>query len=184
MTQNFDTFFKANERRIHFQIHHLGIHGDWYGEFYSKGIVALWQAYREFDSKKGNLGTYLNYRIRYRLIDLIRKKNRELERDKRFIEQRKIDLSNGARHRSSNTPLPDIPSITITDTTFWYSIRDQLSPNQWKWVQYFIIADMSIKEIMEIEDVSADAVKGWGQAVKRKLRNDTVRKALEDILEK
>jgi len=43
---------------------------------------------------------------------------------------------------------------------------------------------MSVKEIMEIENVSADAVKGWGQAVKRKLRNDNIKKAIKNVLEK
>lgn len=59
----------------------------------------------------------------------------------------------------------------------------QLTSNQWKWVYYFIIADLSIKEIMEIENVSADAVKGWGRATKKKLRNETTRKIILEYLE-
>ena len=184
MKQDFETFFQANERRIHFQIHRLGIHGDWYKEFYTEGITALWKAYREYDASQGNLGTYLNFRIRYRLIDLIRKKQREEEQTKMLIQHGMTQMINGTRNRGSNTPLIDMPKIPIpmANTKFWEQIREQLTDNQWKWVEYFIIADLSVREIMEIENVSADAVKGWGQAVRRKLRNDSVKQALEHLI--
>lgn len=35
---------------------------------------------------------------------------------------------------------------------------------------------------MEIEDVSADAVKSWGREVRRKLRNEDVKRRLMDLL--
>jgi|SRR5690625_2015306 len=182
INQDFEQFFQANERRIHYQIHKLNIRGNWYSEFYTEGIFSLWQAYRDFDSTKGNPSTYLNYRIRYRLIDLIRKKKREVESEKKVIEQRVTDITNGNRIRHSNTPLLNKSCLPHTDDQFWHDIRNQLTDNQWKWVKYFIIADMSIQEIMEIENVTADAVKGWGQAVRKKLRNENVRQALDDII--
>lgn len=188
MEQDFEMFFKANERRIHYQIHRLGIHGEWYEEFYTEGIVALWNAYREYDKTKGDIGTFLNYRIRYRLIDHIRKRKREEEHAEAVIEKQKVEMTNGTRTRHSETPLPDIENIpikegSITHSPFWQTIRKQLTDNQWKWVKYFIIADLSIQEIMEIENVTQDAVKGWGRAVRRKLRNDETKKLLEGLLE-
>lgn len=36
----------------------------------------LWDAYRDFDEVRGNLGTFINYKIRFRLIELLRKKLR------------------------------------------------------------------------------------------------------------
>src|SRR5690625_158870 len=184
MKQDFEAFFQANERRIHFQIHRLGIHGNWYKEFYTEGIFALWKAYREFDATQSNLGTFLNYRIRYRLIDLIRKKQREEEQAEILLQHGITDMTNGTRNRGTNTALVDMPKIPIplADSQFWEQIREQLTDKQWKWVEYFIIADLSVREIMEIENVSADAVKGWGQSVRRKLRNDSVKQALEQII--
>src|SRR5690625_6500088 len=80
MERDFEQFFKANERRIHFQIHRLGIFGSWYDEFFSEGVIALWQAYKDFDESKGaDVGTFINYRIRFRLVDLLRKKLRDQE---------------------------------------------------------------------------------------------------------
>lgn len=182
MKQDFEQFFQANERRVHYQIHLLGIKGGWYDDFYTEGIFAMWQAYREFDETKGNLGTYINYRIRYRLIDLSRKLSRKFKGDNLVIEQGKTELTDGAYNRNTGMPIVNIPSITMKDPAFWDTIREQLTDNQWKWVHYFIIADLSIQEIMEIENVSADAVKGWGRAVRHKLRNEEMRSALNDLL--
>jgi len=55
---------------------------------------------------------------------------------------------------------------------FWRDVRSRLSEKQWKWVEYVVIADLSVKEVMEIEDVTADAVKGWGREVRRKLGDE------------
>lgn len=81
LDRDFEMFLAVNERRIHYQIHRLGVTGEWYAEFYGEGLVALWGAYREHDAQKGDLGTFANYRIRFRLIDLMWRKLRERERD-------------------------------------------------------------------------------------------------------
>lgn len=183
MNDDFETFFNANEARIHFQIKHLGIHTSAYGEFYTEGIFALWQAYRDFDPTKGKLGTYLNYRIRYRLIDLIRQKEREQARDKKYQAEQKIQHTNGTYFSNRKIPMAPLPAMTVKDPSIWHDIRSQLTENQWKWVKYFIIADLTIKEIMEIEDVTADAVKGWGREVRKKLRNNQMKEKLRITLE-
>jgi len=61
-------------------------------------------------------------------------------------------------------------------------VRKVLSEKQWKCVQNFIIADLTVKEIMEIEDVSASAVKSWGREVRKKLRDENVRRRLEELM--
>src|SRR5699024_7680222 len=138
MEQSFEQFFKANERRIHFHIHRLGIPANLHDEFYTEGIVALWKAYQEMDASKGNPGTFLNYRIRFRLIDLIRKKKREEANEETFMQHSNTEMTNGARHRHSNTPLVEIPDIPVSDAALWHNIRQRLTTNQWKWVYYFI----------------------------------------------
>lgn len=186
MNDEFELFFNANERRIHFQIHNLGIKGSWYSEFYTEGIFALWQGYRDYDPERGEIGTYLNYRIRYRLLDLIRKKEREQKLTQAYQEQEKIKHTNGNYVRNDKQAVVPLPprNATETDVAFWHDIRAELTEKQWKWVKYFIIADLTIQEIMEIENVSADAVKGWGQEVRKKLRNDDMKKKIIKALEK
>jgi len=184
MENQFETFFQANERRIHFQIHRLRIPHNLYDEFYTEGIVALWSAYQDVDQAKGNIGTFLNYRIRYRLIDLIRKKQREADQAETFLQHSITEMTNGCRHRDSNTPLMNLPTISFTDDSLWQAIKQQLTTNQWKWVRYFIIADLSVQEIMELENVTADAVKGWGRAARKNLRNEATKNLIQTYLQK
>lgn len=177
--QDFELFFRQHENRIHFQIHRLGISPGWYDDFYSEGIVALWDAFREFDEARGNLGTFINYKVRFRLIDLLRRKLRRQEVIEEAIEQTRVSLESGNRHRASGRALVDASGIVLEDDTFWREVRRRLTERQWLWVKYFIIADLSVKEIMELEGVSADAVKGWGREVRRKLRDEPLWEWLE-----
>ncbi len=179
---DFEAFFKAHESRIHFQIHRLGITGENYGEFFSEGIVALWYSYKHFDVAKGNMGTFINYHIRFRLIDLLRGKLRDEEALENIVQEELVAIDHGNRNRSSGVPVVAQHGLKVRDKEFWEEVRGKLSENQWKWVQYFIIAEMSVQEIMELEGVSADAVKGWGQAVRRKLRDTELRQKLEGML--
>lgn len=51
-------------------------------------------------------------------------------------------------------------------------------------MKYFIIADPSVKEIMEIGNVSADAIKSCRREVRKKLRDDEMRKKTIENLDK
>ncbi|MEI3608503.1 sigma-70 family RNA polymerase sigma factor [Pseudogracilibacillus sp. SO10305] len=188
MQHDFETFLQMNEKRIYFQIQRLNIHYADYDEYYTEGMLALWQAYKEFDDTKGNIGTFINYKIRFKLLDLLRKKVRTQEKDTHYIEEVKKQLTNGNHTRHTNIPLLDLTDEIIRKTyiyheEFWKTIQSKLTENQWKWVKYFIIAELSIKEIMELENVSADAVKGWGRAVKEKLHHEEIRKMLNELSE-
>lgn len=182
LSQDFETFFKANERRIHYQIHRLGISDDWYEDFYSEGILALWRAYEEYDEVKGDIGTFINFRIRYRLLDLLRKKIREQEAKEKIIYEEQVRQVDGNVNKKTGMPVVNGEGIIVKDSAFWEEVRSRLTANQWKWVEYFVIADLSIKEIMEIEGVTADAVKGWGRAVRKKLKDEELRKKLESLM--
>lgn len=177
---HFEAFFRQHENRIHFQIHRLGISKHWYDDFYAEGITALWDAYREFDEARGNLGTFINYKIRFRLIDLLRKRLRRQERMEEAVHEMRVLLESGNRHRASGRSLVDVVGLAVEDDTFWREVRSRLTERQWLWVKYFIIADLSIKEIMELEGVSADAVKNWGREARRKLRDEPLWEWLEE----
>lgn len=182
MNRDFETFLKANENRIYFQIQRLGISEDLHEEFYAEGIVALWQAYKNFDETKGNIGTYLNFQIRFRLIDLLRKRIRQEEITEKAVNEEIVQIDDGNRHRASTIPLIGKKDIPLANSAFWKEVRSHLTDKQWKWVKYFIIADLTIQEITEIEDVSPSAVKSWGREVRRKLGNEEIKKRLEELL--
>lgn len=79
-------------------IHRLNVSGDWYDEFYAEGLLALWQAFGEFEEAKGDVGTFLNYRIRFRLIDLLRKKVREEEVKEELMRRTERELLRGTSY--------------------------------------------------------------------------------------
>lgn len=165
---SFETIFRQNEQRIHYHMHKLGIH-DGQGEYYVEGIYAMWMAYKKYDPNKGPLGTYFNYTIRHRLIDMLRKKTND---DRRQLLATQA-VSEAADHGYvTDSQRVDAPGETEEDDVFWDRIRAKLTHNQWKWVQFYIIDDMTLKEIAQQEDVTIEAVKSWGRGVRKKLRHD------------
>ena len=182
MKVDFNEFFQTHERRIYFQIQRLRIPRDLYDEFYAEGILALWQAYKRYDAEKGEIGTFINYQIRFRLIDLIRKRTREQEVLEAAVQEGIIQIDDGNRQSETGLPIVNKCGITLENEAFWEEVRKGLTPKQWKWVHYFVIANLSIKEIMEIENVSADAVKSWAREARKKLRDEEVRERLEELM--
>lgn len=182
MKVSFDEFFQNNKGRIHYQIRRLGISGDLYEELYAEGVIALWEAYKTFDESKGNIGTYINYKIRFRLIDVIRKITREESNKEEYIQEKITELDDGNRYGLSKLPLVKYTELPLSNEPFWEEVRKHLSDRQWKWVKYFIIADLSLQEIAEIENTTVSAVKSWGREVRRKLRQEKVLKKLMELV--
>lgn len=143
---------------IYHLIHRLGIR-DPEGEFYQEGLIALWEAYRNYDYEKGKFTTYAYFIIQNRLKDLIRKKNRELEVQEKYKEHVQQDPS-------CYTYELEFPE----DHCLLQQIKEVLTENQRKWLLLHRIAGYSYKEIAEMEGVTVDAVKNWGRLAKRKLK--------------
>ncbi|MCG5102581.1 sigma-70 family RNA polymerase sigma factor [Oceanobacillus alkalisoli] len=169
----FEEIFKQNERRIHYHIHRLGIR-DPYQDFYSEGLFALWTAHQKYNPNKGPLGTYFNYTIRNRLVDLLRKETREMEKKDSIVETEKQRISD-ATTELRNTTI-DMPGSKLEEREMWQDVKAELTAKQWDWVYYYIIQGMRVKEIAEMKGVSVEAVKGWGKGARRKLRKWAARK--------
>jgi len=174
-----EKFVGMHYDRIHYMIHRLGINGDWYDEFYGERLVALWNAYQDFDGERAEVGTFLNYRIRFRLIDLMRKKIRKKDKEELAYEGLVKVLDCGNRHRASGVGLGDLP---VADSAFWKKVRELVTDRQWLWIYYFINCNLTVKEIMELEDVSADAVKGWERGTRELLRDEKVKRVLKGLV--
>lgn len=165
----FEEVFSQNKNRIHYHMHRLGIR-DPDGEFYSEGMYAIWRAYKKYEPDKGPMSTYFNYTIRYSLLDLIRKKIAEKEKEEAYIQQEKTSLTSGNKSSKSNSPIPPKTEIEVIDEKLWQEVFSHLTVKQRKWVYYAIIRDMSLKEIAEKEGVTVEAVKSWGKEARKKLR--------------
>lgn len=158
-----------------FYIHNLHIK-DPHQEFYQEGLEALWNAYLSYHSDKGNMSTYFNYSIKNRMIDLLRKKSIDQKYEKSY--QWEIDTQRGAgnriRRNGNEVPVVGNADMLLIHSTLFELVEERLSANQYKWVNYFILEDMSVKAIAEQEGVSENAVKSWGREARRKLKEQNV----------
>ncbi|HLR81019.1 MAG TPA: sigma-70 family RNA polymerase sigma factor [Bacillota bacterium] len=175
----FEDVFKQNERRIHYHIHRLNLR-DPHQEYFQEGLVALWKAYETYQPDQGPMSTYFNYQIRNRLIDLIRKQSRAEKIKAKLITHHTLHMENGNRRRrqENHYPIMNRTHPETTDKELWQHLQIHLTDKQWKWVNWFIIHDMSVKAIAHQENTTEDAVKSWGRQVRKKLRDETFRKKI------
>ncbi|MGG0716255.1 sigma-70 family RNA polymerase sigma factor [Robertmurraya massiliosenegalensis] len=136
-------------------IHSLHIY-KYQGEFYQTGLIALWQASERFDFKKGSFSSYAYSYIRGRILTELTKRHKYEETCATPDEE----YWNLLEDNSAQTPLEK-------ETVLTYCTN--LTDNQKKWVLYTSLADLSIREIAEVEHVSESAVKAWRKGARRKL---------------
>src|SRR5699024_10239494 len=94
-------------------LHKLGIK-DPYNEFYVEGMYAMWEAYQKFQPDKGTLSTYFNYMIRFRLMDLLRKKARETKNLRSIVQAERLK-GDGNSMRKSGVPVIDPVGLQVKD---------------------------------------------------------------------
>ncbi|MFC4557643.1 sigma-70 family RNA polymerase sigma factor [Virgibacillus kekensis] len=170
--KSFETILEENENRIYFQIHKLHIN-DPHQEFYQEGLEALWNAYLSYLPDKGSMTTYFNYSIRNRLIDLLRRKTVDQKYTKAFQSEFETQCGAGNRNRRNGIGLPVVgrTDMMLIHSPLFELVREGLTTNQQKWVNYYILEDKSVKEIAELEGVSESAVKSWGRQARKKLKD-------------
>ncbi|WP_234028516.1 hypothetical protein [Lentibacillus sp. Marseille-P4043] len=124
------------------------------------------------------MATYFNFTIRKRLIDLIRKQTRDNDHTQEAISEQKTQLDNGnhLRRKEVTYPVVNFSDLPINDPYLWRNLKSELTENQWKWVRFYIIDDMAVKDIAIQENTTVDAVKSWGRQVRAILRNAEFRK--------
>lgn len=157
---DFEKLLQQNHHRLKYQLYRLKLESQ--EDYYQEGMIALWKANKKYQLDKGPLASYFNYMIRYRLIDAIRRStiNSHLYDD--------TDISLIAENRESyrHNPLEQ-----TTKRDFWKQVQRRLTKKEWKWVKYYIIKQMPVKEIAQLEGVSERAVRGWGYRARAKLAN-------------
>jgi RNA polymerase sigma factor (sigma-70 family) len=166
---DFEAIFKQNERRIYYHMQRLGIR-DEHNIFFTEGLYAMWLAYKNYQPDKGPLATYFNYSIRNRLIDMLRKNERETEKDEAIAEAKKQEISERVRGEALGLSAEEKLHKEVERAECFQKVRSELTEKQWKWVYYSIIQGMPVKEIAELEGVSVEAVKSWGKGARAKLR--------------
>ena len=152
--EQFEQIYNEYEKMIYYLIHKLNIR-DQDGEFFQEGVIALWEAFEKYGDRD-TFGKLAYLTINSRLIDLIRKNSRIIQRETvhEFIK---------------DEPSYD-KSIESFDPIFWSTVKKALTEKQWIFIQKRIIEGKPYKQIAAEENSTVDAVKGWGKEVKRKLK--------------
>lgn len=155
IVENFEQFEKQYKPMIWSIIHSLHIYKN-QEEFYQTGLIALWQAHLRFDETKGSFISYAYSYIRGKILTelTVRKKCEDVSVTPKEEFWELIEDENGQQPLEKENVL---------------SYCTRLTDNQKKWVLYTALADMSIKEIAEFENVSMSAVKAWRKGARDKL---------------
>ncbi|WP_449622743.1 sigma-70 family RNA polymerase sigma factor [Robertmurraya sp. Marseille-Q9965] len=153
--EHFDELEKKYEAMIWKIIHSLHIYKN-QQEFYQTGLIALWEAHKGFIENKGNFTSYAFAFIRGKIMTELTRRKKHEERSI-FPEE---EFWNLIEDESVNPLLEG-------ETILSYCVK--LTEHQKKWVLYTALADLSIKEIAEIEQVSISAVKAWKKGARQKI---------------
>ncbi|WP_281275625.1 sigma-70 family RNA polymerase sigma factor [Bacillus yapensis] len=146
---------KKYEAMIWKIIHSLHIYKN-QQEFYQTGLIALWEAHNGFDKNKGNFTSYAFAFIRGKIMT-------ELTSRKKLEDRTIFPEEEFWYHIEDDSVNPLLEGETIL------SYCGRLTEHQKKWVLYTALADLSIKEIAEIEQVSVSAVKAWKRGARKKI---------------
>ncbi|RHW37231.1 sigma-70 family RNA polymerase sigma factor [Neobacillus notoginsengisoli] len=125
-------------------------------DFYQTGLIALWEATRNFQPEKGSFEGYAYRYIKGRMMTELTKMNLNAERT--------VSPSEEFWEMIEETQMDEALPVELL-----LSYCGGLTPNQKKWVLYTCIDYLSIKEIAEKENVSMSAVKNWRHGARKKL---------------
>ncbi|NYE05882.1 DNA-directed RNA polymerase [Bacillus niacini] len=126
-------------------------------EFYQTGLIALWEATKSFDDKKGSFSNYAYTCVKGKMLYQMNQTNQWQEKNI-FPEMSFFDLIED----HDNTPL-------FEKETF-QTYCEGLTEKETKWVNGSFIKQLSNKEIAEREKVSVSAVKQWRLGALTKLK--------------
>jgi RNA polymerase sigma factor (sigma-70 family) len=158
--ESFDELVVQYQPMIHKIIRSLNIYKN-EDEFYQTGLIALWEATKSFDNKKGSFSNYAYTCMKGKMLYQMNQTNQWQERNI-FPEIGFFDLVED----HDNTPL-------FEKETF-RTYCEGLTGKEAKWVIASFIEQLSNKEIAEREKVSVSAVKQWklGALTKLKVKVD------------
>lgn len=152
----FDQLLKQYHPMIRKIIYSLHIYRD-VDEFYQIGLIALWDAWKWFQKEKGEFSNYAYSFIKGRMLNEL---NRASKRQERMVLP-KEEYWELVEDSFLEQPLEE---------EFLLAYCPTLTEKEKKWVLFFCIESLSIKEIAEKEKVSLSAVKQWRSGALQKLR--------------
>jgi RNA polymerase sigma factor (sigma-70 family) len=106
---------------IHSIIHSLHIYKN-HDEFYQIGLIALWNASEQFDETKGQLSTYAYSFIKGRMLNHLKKENRQEDRNTAMCEEDWVKIGYEDRYLEKETLLSHFYHLTEKEKQ-WVCLR-------------------------------------------------------------
>ena len=150
---DFEQLATQYSKMIHSIIHTLHIYKN-QDEFYQIGLLALWDASKNFNEQKGSFSTYAYSYIKGRMLSLLRSEKK--------------------REDHTLYPSEDYWNQLECETNMMekenlLSYFHHLTDKQEKWVLSYFYLGLSNKEIALRENVSLSAVKNWKKTAMEKV---------------
>ncbi|QTC40329.1 sigma-70 family RNA polymerase sigma factor [Bacillus sp. V3] len=154
--ESFHEIQKQFEPMIHKIIHSLHIFKD-REEFYQTGLIALWEAAKNFNPEKGIFAAFAYSYIKGRMLTELSQKTKLLDRQT-YPKEEFWEL---VEDEWSETPL---------SREILQAYCERLTEGQTKWVMYTFMEMLTVREIAEKEGVSVGAVKKWRHGTRERLK--------------
>ncbi|WHZ02838.1 sigma-70 family RNA polymerase sigma factor [Neobacillus sp. YX16] len=127
-------------------------------EFYQTGLIALWEAARSFDERKGSFSNYAYTSIKGKMLSEMTQINHYKEKN---ILPKEEEFWEDVEGQES-------PLFLEKETIQTYC--EGLTKKEAQWVIETFINQLSIKEIAKSEKVTVSAVKQWKLGAIKKLK--------------
>ncbi|MDO5374937.1 MAG: sigma-70 family RNA polymerase sigma factor [Staphylococcus rostri] len=150
---DFDTLYQRYHKYIHYLLSSYHIRYN-YDEYFQLLLIKLWELYQKFDpSRDKSLHTYITYRLKFYLIDLIRKQCRQPE----FV--------------TLDSPDTNLPTLNTNDKLFsiqQWSLQLPFTHRHWL---YLFLQGYTQLEIAERLSRSPSSVKNYKKETLNALRH-------------
>ncbi|HLS09188.1 sigma factor [Lentibacillus sp.] len=112
------------EKELFYFVEKLGL-SNYYAEYFQEGVYGLWEAYKSFDSTKGDFSAWVNSKMTFRMTNYF-------WQNKYRFQQSQM-LSNLMHSGTGNR-------LAVNHSYHWSKIQTKLTVNQWKWLHFHIIS--------------------------------------------
>ncbi|WP_163103343.1 sigma-70 family RNA polymerase sigma factor [Peribacillus alkalitolerans] len=153
----FETLVESCSPLINSIIHSIGIYKN-KEEYFQIGLIALWEAYEKYDSRKGSFTTFAYSVIHGRILNHLRKEYR----------YDSCNISADPQVQDYYTQLSYFPEYLQEEIIWQYCAG--LTDKQKQWIKGSILEGKGIKEIALEHNVSIETVKSWRKLALTNLR--------------
>ncbi|MEW9051225.1 MAG: sigma-70 family RNA polymerase sigma factor [Neobacillus sp.] len=155
----FDQIAHQYQPMIHKLIRSLHIYRN-QKDFYQTALIALWEAHRCFDPRKGDFPSYAYMYIKGKMLSEMTFENKKAERSV-YPEE---EYWGTIEDQRAGMPL---------EAEQLLSYCDQLTEKEKKWVLAKFLEGLSTEDLAVRENVTISAVKHWRVSALKKLRGQT-----------